>query len=153
VVDEFAAVAGHHRSAAGDCRAHHRRTAHASKETETAKATETAAADATVATVHRPIARGIPMTLSRLIFTAAISGIAVMPAAAADLGGYYVKHRVVAEPYYVVNQGPVLSGPGISVTYIGLSRTGVRRAYPYVRQTRSYPYVSDYGPSVLRARY
>jgi hypothetical protein len=96
------------------------------------------------------------MTLSRIVSAAVLSGIAIMPAAAADLSsGYIVHRRPVASPFYLVNQGPVLSGPGISIIYVGLTRTGVRRAYPYVSRTGSYPYVgrSQFGPSVLRARY
>jgi hypothetical protein len=71
------------------------------------------------------------MNRSRILWTAVLFGIASMPAAAADLGGYYVK--AAPSPWYVVNQGPVLSGPSISVAYIGLSRTGVKRHYPFVR--------------------
>lgn len=72
------------------------------------------------------------MNRSRFLWTAVLFGIASMPAAAADLGGYYYVKKAPS-PWYVVNQGPELSGPGISVAYIGLTKTGVKRHYPYVR--------------------
>jgi len=92
------------------------------------------------------------MSLSRIACTAVLSGIAVMPAAAADLSGRYMVHRPRPQPFYLVNQGPVLSGPGISIVWIGLTKTGLRRSYPYIR---SYPHIgmSHFGRPVVRARY
>jgi len=89
------------------------------------------------------------MNRSRIFWTAVLFGIASMPAAAADLGGYYVK--AAPSPWYVVNQGPVLSGPSISVAYIGITKTGVKRHYPYVRPNACleprFPSCSLQGPA------
>jgi len=91
------------------------------------------------------------MKLSRIVWTAVLFGIASSSATAADLGGYYYVKKAPS-PWYVVNQGPELSGPGISVAYIGLTKTGVKRHYPFVRPNACveplYPtcavYVSPY---------
>ena len=74
----------------------------------------------------------------RIVTATVLSVMAVMPAAAADLSGYRGYYVKAPQPYYVVNQGPMFSGPGITVTYIGLTWTGVKRAYPFVRP---YPHV------------
>ena len=61
---------------------------------------------------------------------AALLGLAILPAAAADRPGtYFEAYRT---PYYVVNHGPEISGPGIMITDIPLTRTDLRLSYPYI---------------------
>jgi hypothetical protein len=47
-------------------------------------------------------------------------------------------------PSYVVNQGPVYSGPAITVPVLTYSESPSARNYPYVRDTRGY-YVRGHG--------
>ena len=85
------------------------------------------------------------MTRLRTVATASLCLMTVAPAAAADLSGYY---RKAPQPYYVVNQGPVISGPGISVVSVGVTWTGVSERYPFVRP---YPCGSVTLPEVCNA--
>jgi hypothetical protein len=84
------------------------------------------------------IAEVKPMIRSSVVPVAILCALAVVPAAAADYPyrGPYVDVAPVnawaVEPFYVVDQGPQLSGPGIMITHIGLKWTGVRRHYPFV---------------------
>jgi hypothetical protein len=87
----------------------------------------------------------------------AMLGVAILPAAAADRPGtYYVKAAYVGSaPYYVVDHGPEISGPGIMITEIRLTNTDVRQSYPYIRSsgdvTRFVPTTDYYGvlPAML----
>jgi hypothetical protein len=36
-------------------------------------------------------------------------------------------------PYYIVNQGPVYSGPAFMILDMGITNTDLRRRYPFVR--------------------
>ena len=72
------------------------------------------------------------MIRSRVVHAAVLCGLAILPAAAADRPGIYVESYAKWAPYYLVNQGPEISGPGIVVTAIGYTRTHLRRSYPYI---------------------
>ena len=78
------------------------------------------------------------MIRARIICIAALLALAVTPATAADRpqnSPTYIDATApaaAAAPFYVVNQGPELSGPGIMITEIGVTRTGVRRSYPFI---------------------
>jgi hypothetical protein len=70
----------------------------------------------------------------------------IAPAAAADLYGQphykappvFVKTWTVS-PHYVVNQGPVYSGPAIMIVGFELKDTGLRRSYPFIGGYRPKP--------------
>ena len=68
----------------------------------------------------------------RVVCAAALFGLAILPAAAADRPGTYVEAYAGRAPYYVVNHGPEISGPGIMITDIALTGTDLRRSYPYI---------------------
>ena len=66
----------------------------------------------------------------------AIAGLVGSTAHAADMPWIAPKrtyhHLYRAAPYYVVNQGPLYSGPGITVGPLVWVNTDVRRNYPFV---------------------
>jgi hypothetical protein len=76
-----------------------------------------------------------PMIRSYVAFFSVLCALAVTPAAAADLsyGPHHIPAPPVIQPFYLVDQGPQLSGPGIMIVHIGLKWTGVRRPYPFIR--------------------
>jgi hypothetical protein len=72
-----------------------------------------------------------------LVCAAVLSVLTCLPAAAADLP---LRHPWFApakaywgrEPFYLVNQGPVVSGPDIAITDIGYTNTDVHRSYAFI---------------------
>ena len=73
------------------------------------------------------------MIRSLVVFASVLFMSAGTPVAAADWPGGFVMARPVGpSPYYLVNQGPVLSGPGIMIIEIGLTPTDLKRAYPFI---------------------
>ncbi len=101
-------------------------------------------------------------------FTAALT-FSAAPAAAGHCcgwGGYYgggpVVYPVPVNPFYLVNQGPVYSGPGIiadnSIYYPTLPRPivsigGYAFVQPYYPVAMQYPYVQTYGGWRCRGGY
>lgn len=84
---------------------------------------------------------------SRIICAAVLTGLMIAQAAAADRPLYqhpYFKAPRVVEtwtvsPHYVVNQGPVYSGPAIMIVGFELKDTGLRRSYPFIGGYRARP--------------
>jgi hypothetical protein len=83
------------------------------------------------------------MSRTRIVFAALATLGALGPAVAADLPPYpavvappariaTVGTWAAYSPYYIVNQGPELSGPGIMVVGIGITPSGLHRAYPFI---------------------
>lgn len=73
----------------------------------------------------------------RIAVTAAVlSAFAMATAAAADRlsrSPVFIHAPAPGEsPYYVINQGPELSGPGIMIVEIPLTGTDMRRSYPFI---------------------
>ena len=70
------------------------------------------------------------------VCAAVLSALAIATAAAADRpsrGPFFIHAPAPGEsPYYVVDQGPELSGPGIMIAEIPLTGTDMRRSYPFV---------------------
>ena len=69
-----------------------------------------------------------------------LSALAVTPATAADLPMGWRRavsaEAWVASPYYVVDQGPVFSGPGIMIVEIGITPTHLM-SYPFIGRSDS----------------
>lgn len=84
--------------------------------------------------------------LRTLTACAAILSAFAVPAGAADLAPY--SPYPWPSPYYVVNQGPVFSGPGIMVIDIGYTVTGLSQPYPFVGPCDASAY-DDYGTMPL----
>jgi hypothetical protein len=80
------------------------------------------------------------MNRLRLVCAAAAAALAC-PALAADYPGRHAAVYWWSGPYYIANQGPEISGPGIVITEIPFTPTGVRRHYPYIRSFRRLPHV------------
>jgi hypothetical protein len=79
-----------------------------------------------------------------------LSALAVTPAAAADLPMGWRRavgtDAWIASPYYVVDQGPVFSGPGIMIVEIGITPPRLMR-YPFIGRSNNLTRVvpsSDY---------
>jgi hypothetical protein len=51
---------------------------------------------------------------------------------------YYAPVRYVAAPYFVVDQGPEFSGPGITITAITWTDTDLQRAYPFLGRSKPF---------------
>jgi hypothetical protein len=87
------------------------------------------------------------MTRPRLVLAAAMLAGTMMPAAAADWPMRRVYRApppaVVAapavQPFYLVNQGPEYSGPGIHIVEIGFTDTNLRRNYPFIGRSDGIP--------------
>ncbi|MPZ56415.1 MAG: hypothetical protein GEU91_07925 [Rhizobiales bacterium] len=104
------------------------------------------------------------MIRSYIVCVAVLFGLAIMPAGAADpplSRPFYGEAPPAAEwwiasPYYVVNHGPELSGPGIVITEIGFTNTDLKRSYPFIGTVDDLTPVvvpaGHYGDPVLSAR-
>jgi hypothetical protein len=89
------------------------------------------------------------MIQSRLICAVVLTGLALAPAVAADRPLHqraYVKAAPVMvetwgpAPYYVVDQGPEYSGPGIMIVAFRIKNTDLRQPYPYVSGHSHHPH-------------
>ena len=85
---------------------------------------------------------------SRVVCAAVLTGLMIAPAVAADrplYGDPYFKAPPVVvktwtvSPHYVVNHGPVYSGPAIMIVGFELKDTGLRRSYPFIGGYRARP--------------
>jgi hypothetical protein len=96
------------------------------------------------------------MIRSHFAVAAILLGLAVEPAAGADLHhGYFVPAPpplVEPSPFYLVDQGPRLSGPGIMITEIGITRTDLRQSYPFIGSYHDFAHV-HWRRKPLRVRY
>ena len=76
------------------------------------------------------------MIKSRIVCAAVLSALAIVAASAADRPSSRPSFIDAApppeSPYYVINPGPELSGPGIMIVEIGLTNTDMKRSYPFV---------------------
>jgi hypothetical protein len=76
------------------------------------------------------------MIKSRIVCAAVLSALAIVTASAADRPSNWPTFIGAApppeSPYYVIDQGPELSGPGIMIVEIRFTNTDMKRAYPFI---------------------
>lgn len=103
---------------------------------------------------HRLRATFAATLLATVVFSAAAS--AGCGSCCCGRGAVYAPDVQVYEPYvtpsYLVNQGPVYSGPAISVPFLTYSESPSAYGYPYVRSWRGH-YVRGYGDAFDGSRY
>jgi hypothetical protein len=87
------------------------------------------------------------MIRPRIASAAILLTLAAWPATAAD---WPVRRPMVYQappavyvyapsPFYVVNQGPEHSGPGIMIVDLGYTHTDLKRTYPFIGRTDGIP--------------